>query len=344
MSVRLLSGLLAVAMAVMVGPAWAQSLVPLSELAAEDLSFNARDDGYRLFLRNKHPKDYYAPHQADRTILFLHGATFPGSATFDVPLETGSWMDYMAQRGYDVYALDIRGFGKSTHPPALEQPAETNPPQVTTETALRDVDKAVEYILSRRGLDRLVLVGWSWGATLAGSYTVRAVAKVDRLVLYSPQWLSETPPPEGALEKLGAWREVGLAAVKERWRQAAPEGERRDLIPEPVGKSWLDALEAIDPLPGALKVPNGPVADFYRFWAAGKPMWQPERVSVPTLVIQGEWDVETPPDMGLSVFARLTGAPQRRYILIGEGSHALLMEKNRRQLFSAVQSFIAERF
>jgi pimeloyl-ACP methyl ester carboxylesterase len=341
---RFLMCLLAAAALIQAAPAPAQTLLPLSQLVTEELSFDARDDGYRLALRNKHPKDYYAPHQADRTVLFLHGATFPGSATFDVPLENGSWMDFMAQRGYDVYALDIRGFGKSTRPPAFAQPAEANPPQVDTQTALRDVDKAVEYILSRRGLDRLVLVGWSWGATLAGSYTVRAVSKVDRLILYSPQWLSDSPPPPDALEKLGAWREVGLASVKERWRLAAPEHERRDLIPEAVGKAWLDALEAADPLPGALQVPTGPQADFYRFWASGKPQWQPERVSVPTLVIQGEWDVETPPDMGLSVFARLTGAPQRRYMLIGEGSHTLLMEKNRRQLFSAVQSFIAERF
>ncbi|CAA7624790.1 conserved exported hypothetical protein [Magnetospirillum sp. LM-5] len=325
-------------------PVAAQTLLPLSSLVTEELSFDARDDGIRLALHNKHPKDYYAPHQADRTVLFLHGATFPGGATFDVPLENGSWMDFLAQRGYDVYALDIRGYGKSSRPPSFDQPAEANPPAVDTQTALRDVDKAVEYILSRRGLDKLVLVGWSWGATLAGSYAVRAGAKVDRLVLYSPQWLSDTPPPAGAPDNLGAWREVALSTVKERWRQSAPEKERRDLIPEAIGKAWLNALEEVDPLPGILRVPNGPVADFYRFWAAGKPMWEPGRVSVPTLVIQGEWDVETPPDMGLSVFALLTSAPQRRYILVGEGTHSLLMEKNRRQLFSAVQSFLAERF
>jgi pimeloyl-ACP methyl ester carboxylesterase len=324
--------------------ACAQTVLSASDIETEDLSFDARDDGIRLALRNKHPKDYYAPFKPGRTVLFLHGATFPGIPTFDVPLDGGSWLDFMARRGFDAYALDIRGYGKSTRPAAFEQEPPANPPQVTTEQALRDVDKAVEYILSRRGVDRLVLVGWSWGATLAGSFATKTGSKVERLVLYSPQWLADAKQPEGGIESLGAWRDVTLASIRERWKKAAPERERAELIPDAVAKAWMAALEDADPLPGVLRVPNGPVADFYRTWASGVPAWQPERISAPTLVIQGEWDVETPPDMGLGVFARLTGAPQRRYVLVGEGSHTLLMEKNRRQLFSTVQSFLAESF
>ena len=41
-------------------------------------------------------------------------------------------------------------------------------------------------------------------------------------------------------------------------------------------------------------------------------------------------------------FAKLTNAPYKRYIEIGEGTHSLLMEKNRMQLFQAVQQFLDE--
>lgn len=303
----------------------------------EEFDVAAKDEGVKLYLRNKHPAEYFQP-RPERTVLFLHGATFPGSASFDLSLDGGSWMDDLAKRGYDVYALDLRGYGKSTRPAEMDQPAEANPPLAGGATALADVSKAVDFILSRRSLDRLVLVGWSWGASLAGAYANEAGQRVEKLVLYSPQWPREDAAPAEALAKLGAWREVPLAQVKERWIRDVPAKEREDLVSKATMNAWTAALGG-----GAvLKVPNGAVADTLRSWAEKKPLWQPGRVSVPTLVVQGEWDVENPPEMGLSVFANLTGAPVRRYVLVGEGTHTLLLEKNRHQLYRAVRAFLEE--
>src|SRR3712207_8955844 len=50
-----------------------------------------------------------------------------------------SWMDYIAERGIDVYLLDLRGYGKSTRPKEMDQPASENEPIVDTEVARRDV-------------------------------------------------------------------------------------------------------------------------------------------------------------------------------------------------------------
>lgn len=40
---------------------------------------------------------------------------------------------------------------------------------------------------------------------------------------------------------------------------------------------------------------------------------------------------------------QLTNAPYKRYVQIGEGTHTVLMEKNRMQLFEAVQQFLDEK-
>lgn len=316
------------------------------EVVLEEFTVSAKDDGISLYIRNKHPAEYYSG-KPEQTVLFIHGATFPGSATFDLGLDGTSWMDWMAKRGYDVYTLDIRGYGKSTRPPAMGQPAEANGPAVDGATALRDVSKAVDFILSRRSVDRLVLVGWSWGATLAGSYAAQSSARVEKLVLYAPQWLSDTKPTENT-PKLGAWREVPLNSIRERWMRDVPNKERADLIPTTVTEAFLAALKATDPQgaaqkPPVLRVPTGAVSDWLTSWGAGKPYWRPDRISVPTLVVQGEWDIETPPDQGLSVFAALTGAPNRRYVLLGEATHTVLFEKNRQQLYRAVQGFLEEK-
>ncbi|MGE5475771.1 MAG: alpha/beta hydrolase [Bacteroidales bacterium] len=324
----------------------AQPRVRAGDVVTEDFTIDAKDDGISLHIRNKHPADYYSG-KPDHTVLFIHGATFPGSATFDLALEGTSWMDWMARRGYDVYAVDIRGYGLSTRPPAMSQPADANAPAVDGVTALRDVSKAVDFILSRRSLDRLVLVGWSWGATLAGSYAAQTSARVEKLVLYAPQWTSEARPADGAT-KLGAWREVPLASVRERWTRDLPNKERAELVPAAHLDAFVNALKATDPdgakqNPPVIRVPTGAVADWLASWGAGKPYWRPDRISAPTLVVQGEWDAETPPDQGLSVFAGLTGAPNRRYVLIGEATHVLLFEKNRQQLYRAVQGFLEEK-
>lgn len=320
--------------------------VRAGDVVTEEFTVAAKDEGISLHIRNKHPAEYYNG-KPEQTVLFIHGATFPGTATFDLQLDGTSWMDWMARRGYDVYTVDIRGYGLSTRPPALSQPAEAGAPAVDGATALRDVSKTVDFILSRRGVDRLVLVGWSWGATLAGSYAAQTSSRVEKLVLYAPQWSSEGKPAD-ADAKLGAWREVPLASIRERWTRDVPNKERAELLSNTTADAVLAALKASDPEgakhnPPVLRVPNGAVADWLASWGAGKPYWRPERVSAPTLVVQGEWDAENPPDQGLSVFASLSGAASRRYVLIGEATHALLFEKNRQQLFRAVQGFLEEK-
>ena len=88
----------------------------------------------------------------ERTVLFVHGATYPAHAAFDLQLDGQSWMDYIASRGYDVYLLDIRGYGKSTRPKEMAETAQNNPPIVRGETAVKDIGAVVDFILKRRNI------------------------------------------------------------------------------------------------------------------------------------------------------------------------------------------------
>src|SRR2546430_15632683 len=80
-----------------------------------------------LYVRNKHPVTMKTV-PAEKIVLYVHGATYPAESTFDLPLNGLSWMDYIAQRGYDVYLVDVRGYGRSTRPPAMALPPEQNEP------------------------------------------------------------------------------------------------------------------------------------------------------------------------------------------------------------------------
>src|ERR1044072_5262670 len=92
-------------------------------------------------------------------------------------------MDYSSAREYDVYLLDLRGYGKSTRPKEMSEKPEANPPIVRGETAVKDIASVVDFILKRRNIPRLDLLGWSWGTTLMATYTTQNASKVERLVL-----------------------------------------------------------------------------------------------------------------------------------------------------------------
>jgi pimeloyl-ACP methyl ester carboxylesterase len=231
----------------------------------------------------------------------------------------------------------------------MARPPEGQAPIVDTATAVSDLAKVVEYIQSRRNVDKVSLVGWSWGATVATVYaTESAYGRVDRLVLYAPQWLRSQP--EGAdlnPESLGAWRLMHPEGARDRWLKDVPEAKRAAILPKPRFDQWLRATLDSDPVgavssPAGVRAPNGSAADTLRYWMAGKPRFDAAKVGQPVLVIQGEWDGECPPAMGQALFARLDRSVMKRYVMIGEATHALLLEKNRIQLFTAVEQFLQE--
>ena len=59
---------------------------------------------------------------ADRVVLFVHGAGTPAEVAFDVPYQDYSWMGYLARAGYDVFSMDMTGYGRSTRPAAMNDP------------------------------------------------------------------------------------------------------------------------------------------------------------------------------------------------------------------------------
>jgi len=313
----------------------------------EEFMVPAVDPGISLYVRNKHPQGVNK-FPAEKILLYVHGATYPSETAFDLKLNGLSWMDYIARHGYDVYLVDLRGYGKSTRPPEMDKPAAENEPLVRTETAVKDVGVAVDFILKRRDVSKINLLGWSWGTSIMGWYTAQNNDRVNKLVLYAPQWIRTTASLIQAGSKLGAYRSVSRDAAKARWLTGVPEEKKAELIPQGWFEAWADATLATDPVgskqtPAVLRAPNGVLQDGREFWSAGKALYDPAGIRVPTFLAHAEWDADLPSYMLHAYFAKLTNAPYRRYVEIGEGTHTIIMEKNRMQLFQAVQQFLDEK-
>jgi pimeloyl-ACP methyl ester carboxylesterase len=317
-----------------------------AKLVAEEFMVPASDPGIELYVRNKHAEGV-TRFPAQKILLYVHGATYPSETAFDLPLNGMSWMDYIAQRGYDVYLVDVRGYGRSTRPPEMGKPPAENAPIVRTETAVKDVGAAADFIRKRRGVDKINLLGWSWGTSTMGWYTSQNNDKVAKLVLYAPQWLRNAPSLTDNGGALGSYRSVSMDSAKARWLTGVPEDKKATLIPAGWFEAWADATIATDPI-GAkmdkpmLRAPNGVVQDGREFWSTGKPLYDPGQIRVPTFLAHAEWDADLPSYMLHAYFAKLTNVPYKRYVEIGEGTHTIIMEKNRLELFQAVQQFLDE--
>jgi alpha-beta hydrolase superfamily lysophospholipase len=108
--------------------------------------------------------------------------------------------------------------------------------------------------------------------------------------------------------------------------------------------AWWQANMEADPVgatmtPPAVRAPNGLLVDAFNYWEADTRYYDPSTIRAPTLLVVGNWDVDTPADMAQAILTRL-GSREKRLVIIGEATHHLMLERNRTQMFREVQSFL----
>jgi pimeloyl-ACP methyl ester carboxylesterase len=258
-------------------------------------------------------------------------------------------MDALARNGWDVWLMEMRGFGRSTKPPEMDQPDANNPPIAPAALAVRDLATAIDHIRQRRGVARISLIGWSRGTALIGMYAAENPDSVRRLVMYGPNWIRVSSTTAGTPAPIGAYQTWSVAEARARLQAGAPADVRDSLMPPHWVAAWSAAVLATDPVgaarkPPVVRTPAGTVQDGRETWQAGKAAFDPSRIKAPTLVITGEWDGVNPPALARGMFAKLINAPVRRFTEVGEATHFMMVEKNRHQLFGQTRFFLEEEF
>ena len=132
------------------------------------------------------PKDTSAPKDTDApkdnsepkdNILLMHGSTY-SSHEFDINYEDYSLVRRLAREGYAVWRLDVAGYGQSGKVEDGLMP--------DTAYAAEDIRAAMELISNETGMDKIDLLGWSWGTMTTGLYAAEYPEHLDKLVLYAP--------------------------------------------------------------------------------------------------------------------------------------------------------------
>lgn len=314
-----------------------------------------RDPGIRLHLLEKSPKRRGS--RTDRpALLMIHGQSLPSPVCFDFPLPDYSWMESIAARGYDVFALTLRGYGLSSRPPEMDHEPGSSPPAVRARTALRDVEAAVRFIRERRGATRLSLLGWAQGTMLAAAFAASRPRETGKIVLFSPLYLNdlsaasmfEDPERPGQLkpEFRGAWRWVTEEGQQWNWSRLFPGGKGRLWREARAVRAYWDEQLKYDPegmrrRPPGIRIPNGLMADHFDR-TRGRSIYDPAKVKCPVLLVRGEHDLVSGDKEAQRLFQALTRTSGKRYVIIGDATHFVQFEKRRHELFREVQGFLEE--
>ncbi len=113
----------------------------------------------------------------EKNILLTHGVTY-SSHEFDINYKDYSFARFLARNGYNVWKLDIAGFGRSGKVKDGYMP--------DSDYAAADINEAVNKIVKISGQKKIDILGWSWGTVTAGRYASKHSEHLNKLVLYAP--------------------------------------------------------------------------------------------------------------------------------------------------------------
>jgi alpha-beta hydrolase superfamily lysophospholipase len=287
----------------------------------------------------------------------VHGATI-SSLLWDHPLAHWSWMNRLAQDGFVVYALDLRGYGQSSRLGVMqaEDPAEHAPYARATDVQ-SDVLDAIAWIQARHGVAQVDLHGGSWGSIICGLFATTPHAKhVRRLVLYAPiydeghtktSWWHGAVDPQDHTRvnpKLGAWRWVTRQSLLSRWDDEIALTDKTAWRSDTVFEQLWQASLAQDPRattrePHAFRAPNGTLVDLFGAYT-GRPVFDAKEIHLPTLLVRGDHD-DTSSRIGtLKLFDEIS-ASQKVYCEVGNGAHFVILEHQSEPVHRAVTGFLS---
>jgi pimeloyl-ACP methyl ester carboxylesterase len=289
----------------------------------------------------------------DNVVLFVHGAGTPAEVAFDVPYQDYSWMAFLARAGFDVFSVDMTGYGRSTRPAPMNDPcnlakdrqagfvpAPCAPSYPHTLTSMAsdwaDVGAAVDYVRALRHVDRVSLVAWSRGGPRAGGYAAQHPEKVRRLVVLAPAYDRSTPADAAARTLADGvplntqsrqdfdanWdRQVGCT---DQYDPAASNAVWTEMLAsDPVGATWG---------PGVRRAPE----------TSGT--WPPalaKKLTVPFLMVSGAHDKQVPQDRVRDLYADVSSA-EKVFVDLACSSHNAMWERNHLLLFRASLEWLTQ--
>ena len=286
--------------------------------------WTGKDGGVKLFLYEKCAGE---PVKSIGTILLVHGSSMASQPTFDLQVPgrpDSSVMDHFARRGYDCWCVDMEGYGRST------KNRDNNAP---ISQGADDCYAAALYIRKLRGKRPLLVYGISSGALRAAMFAERHPEMMARLALDAMVWTGEgSPTLAERRKKLPEFQAKNRRPIDKVFIHSIFDRDHPGSAEEKVIDVFADAVCALDD-----SVPTGTYVDM----CSKLPVVNPEKITVPTLIMRGQWDGIASMDDLLQFFAKLPN-PDKQFAVMAGISHASFQQKNYMLVYHILASFFAQ--
>jgi pimeloyl-ACP methyl ester carboxylesterase len=282
-----------------------------------------RKGNVRLFLWEK----FVGTPSAKPAVLFVHGSSMASQPTFDLTVPgrpDSSVMDWFARRGFVCWCVDMEGYGRSDKSRDI---------YCDIANGADDLAAATAYVAQARGVASFHTYGISSGALRAALFAQRHPERVARLALDAFVWTGEGAPtlaqrrkklPEFLASKR---RPIDRAFVYSIFARDHPDCAEKRVV-----DAFADAILALDD-----SMPNGTYIDM----CSKLPVVDPALVTVPTLVLRGQYDGIAAFDDLVEFWKRLPN-PDKQFTVMAGISHASFQQKNYLTVYHILHAYFAQ--
>ena len=261
------------------------------------------------------------------TVLFVHGSSMASQPTFDLQVPGrpySSVMDYFASLGYDTWCFDMEGYGRSDKKRAIN---------CDIANGADDAAAATDYIMKTRGVKKFHVYGISSGALRAALFAERHPERVARLALDAFVWTGEgSPTLEERRKKLPQFINVNRRPLDRAFMLSVFTRDHPGCADQKVVEIFTDRVLELDD-----SVPTGTYVDM----CSKLPVVNPEKITVPTIVMRGQFDGIAGFDDLVEFFKRLPN-PDKQFTVMSGISHASFQQINYMMVYHILHSFFSQ--
>jgi len=283
-----------------------------------------RKQDVRLFLWRK-PPAAAAKHAG--TVLFVHGSSMASQPTFDLHVPGrphSSVMEWFAARGFDTWCMDNEGYGRSD---------KSRPINCDIANGAEDLAAGSEYVMRTSGASKLLVYGISAGALKAALFVERHPERVARLALDAFVWTGEgSPTLAERRKKLPEFQSKNRRPIDRAFVRGIFARDHPGTADQATVEAFADAILALDD-----SVPTGTYVDM----CSRLPLVDPAKLSVPTIVMRGEYDGIAGFDDLVEFFKRLPH-PDKQFAVMAGISHASFQQKNYLGVYHLLHAFFSQ--
>ncbi|HMI97028.1 MAG TPA: alpha/beta fold hydrolase [Micropepsaceae bacterium] len=290
-----------------------------------DKEYTANKGDVKLQLYRRRLKEPVAGQAPLTTLVMVHGSSIAAKSSWDLNVPGAgeySMMNVFARLGYDVWAIDFEGYGKSS----------VTSGNSDIKSGVADLVAAMPIIAKESGQQKFMFMGESSGALRVAAFAAAHPERVDRALLGAYTYTGKDSPTLTERAK-------NVEFYRTHNRRPRPK-EMIESIFTRDKPGTSDPRVAAAMVASELRFGDSVPTGTYLDMTAKLPIIEAKLVKCPVLLARGQYDgIATEADI-LDFYSQLPN-PDRQLVILPGLAHSLTLGLNRQSYWHVAHSFMS---